>query len=106
MFDLKGIHLVLDQLAEERGIPREKMLEAVEGALATAYKKEYGKRGQIVRATFAPDTGEVDFYQVKTVVDRNAVRMDDGEEAPAKNGGSARRRRRARALQRGATPVP
>lgn len=79
-FDLKGINLVLDQLAEERGIPREKMLEAVEGALATAYKKEYGKRGQIVRAHFNPETGEVDFYQIKLVVDPSAVRMDEEED--------------------------
>jgi len=71
---------VLDQLAEERGIPREKMLEAVEGALATAYKKEYGKRGQIVRAHFSNETGEVDFYQIKTVVDPAEVRMDEEEE--------------------------
>lgn len=77
MFDLKGINLVVDQLAEERGIPREKMLEAVEGALATAYKKEYGKRGQIIRANFNGETGEVDFYQIKTVVDPKEVRMDD-----------------------------
>lgn len=79
MFDLKGINLVLEQLAEERGIPREKMLEAVEGALATAYKKEYGKRGQIVRAHFSAETGEVDFYQVKMVVDPSEVRMDEDE---------------------------
>ncbi|MFQ5540691.1 MAG: transcription termination factor NusA [Candidatus Paceibacteria bacterium] len=79
-FDLKGIQLVLDQLAEERGIPREKMLEAVEGALATAYKKEYGQRGQIVRAHFNSETGAVDFYQVKLVVDPSEVRMDEEEE--------------------------
>ena len=78
-FDLKGINLVIDQLSEERGIPREKMLEAVEGAFATAYKKEYGKRGQIVRAQFNAETGDVDFYQVKIVVDKDDVRMDDEE---------------------------
>ncbi|XKT74675.1 MAG: transcription termination factor NusA [Patescibacteria group bacterium UBA2163] len=82
MFDLKAINLVLDQLAEERGIPREKMLEAVESALATAYKKEYGQRGQIIRAHFTPDTGDVDFYQVKTVVDPTAVYMEEEEEQP------------------------
>ena len=43
MFDLKTINLVIDQLSEERGIPREKMIDAIEGALATAYKREYGK---------------------------------------------------------------
>ena len=46
MFDLKVINSVLEQLQEERGIPREKMIEAIELALATAYKKEYGKKGR------------------------------------------------------------
>ena len=41
MFDLKVINSVLDQMEEERGIAREKMLEAVEQALGTAYKKEF-----------------------------------------------------------------
>jgi N utilization substance protein A len=80
MFDLKTINLVLDQLAEERGIPRERMLEAIEGALATAYKKEYGKRDQIVRAHFDMASGGVDFYQVKVVVDPSEVRMEEEPE--------------------------
>lgn len=78
-FDLKSINLVINQLAEERGIPKEKMLEAVEGALASAYKKEFGKRGQIVRAHFNAETGDVDFYQIKTVVTPETVRMDEEE---------------------------
>lgn len=79
MFDLKTINLVLEQLSEERGIPREKMFEAIEGALATAYNREYGKRGRVVRAHFDMSTGSVDFYQIKTVVDPNEVYV--GEEA-------------------------
>lgn len=83
MFDLKGINLVIDQLADERGIPREKMLEAIEGALAAAYKKEtYGKGDQIVRAHFNADAGDVEFYQVKIVVTPEDVVMEDGD-APA-----------------------
>src|SRR3990167_9645159 len=69
MFDLKVINSVLDQLEEERGIPREKVVEAVEMALATAYKKEYGKKGQIVRVKFDLATGAVEFSQVKIAVD-------------------------------------
>jgi N utilization substance protein A len=69
MFDLKVIHSVLDQLEEERGIPREKILEAIELALATAYKKEYGRKGQYIRAIFDINTGKVEFCQVKTAVD-------------------------------------
>src|SRR3989338_1728028 len=79
MFDLKVIHSVLDQLEEERGIPRAKVLEAIETALATAYKKEYGKRGQIVRASFDVNTGTTEFFQVKIVVDPSQVIME-GEE--------------------------
>jgi N utilization substance protein A len=77
MFDLKVIHSVLQQLEDERGIPKAKMLEAIELALATAYKKEYGKKGQIIRATFDNDSGKVEFYQVKIVVDETKVIMED-----------------------------
>jgi N utilization substance protein A len=80
MFDLKVIHSVLQQLEDERGIPKEKMLEAIELALATAYKKEYGKKGQIVKAIFDQNSGKVEFYQVKIVVDESKVIMEDEEE--------------------------
>ena len=73
MFDLKVIHSVLDQMEQERGIPKEKIIDAIEMALATAYKKEYGKRGQIVRAKFDLNTGKTDFFQVKIVVDDTRV---------------------------------
>jgi transcription termination/antitermination protein NusA len=73
MFDLKVINSVLGELEEVRGIPRERIIEAIEAALATAYKKEYGKKGQIVRTTFDPKTGETHFFQVKKVVDESRV---------------------------------
>ena len=79
MFDLKVIHSVLDQLEEERGIPREKVLEAIETALATAYKKEYGKKGQIIRATFDLNSGATQFFQVKIVTDPTQVLMEEEE---------------------------
>jgi len=89
MLDLKVIHSVLEQLEEERGIPREKVVEAIEDALATAYKKEYGKRGQIVRAHFDLDTGETSFQQVKIVKDPADLIMqeeDEEEETPLSEG--------------------
>lgn len=76
----------LDQLEVERGIPREKIIEAIEQALAAAYKKDYGKKGQIVRAVFDISSGKTEFIQVKIVVDESAVRMpeDSDEDAEAK----------------------
>jgi transcription termination/antitermination protein NusA len=77
MFDLKVIHSVLDQMEDERGIGREKMIDAIEQALATAYKKEFGKRGQIIRAHFDLNSGDTTFNQIKIVADETTVRMDD-----------------------------
>jgi len=82
MFDLKVINSVLEQLEEERGIPKEKIMEAIEMALATAYKKEYGKKGQIIRAKFDLNTGTSEFYQVKIVVDRDSMIMPEDKEHP------------------------
>src|SRR3990167_96164 len=79
MFDLKAMNAALDQLESERGIPKEKIIEAIADALAAAYKKDYGKRGQIVRAAFDPRTGDVSFVQVKTVVDETLVKMEEEE---------------------------
>ena len=79
MFDLKIINAVLAQMEEERGIPKEKILEAIETALGTAYKKEYGKKGQIIKAKFNIDSGDVEFWQTKIVVDKDSVIMEDEE---------------------------
>ncbi len=85
MFDLKVMNSVLGELEEERGIPRAKVLEAIEAALATAYKKEYAKKGQMIRATLDMDSGKTEFAQVKEVVDDSTVRFEDEgseEDAP------------------------
>ena len=84
MLDLKVINSVLGELEEERGIPREKIIEAIEAALATAYKKEYGKKGQIVRAKFDIGAGSAEFSQVKIVVDESRVKMEGEKEEEEK----------------------
>ncbi len=81
MLDLKVMKSALEQLEEERKIPKEKIIDAIEQALAAAYKKDYGKKGQIIRSKFDFDTGATNFYQVKIVVDESTVRIpEDGEE--------------------------
>lgn len=70
----------LEQLEQERKIPREKIIDAIEQALAAAYKKDYGKKGQIIRATIDIEDGKMEFWQVKIVVDESLVRMTTDEE--------------------------
>lgn len=80
MLDLKTMKSALEQLEQERKIPKEKIFEAIEQALAAAYKKDYGKKGQIIRTHFNQETGETEFYQVKIVVDETLVRIPDENE--------------------------
>lgn len=79
MFDLKVINAVLGEMEEERGIPRERMLDAIEQSLATAYKKEFGKRGQIITCAFDMDTGTTNFNQIKIVVDESMLKPEPEE---------------------------
>src|SRR5579862_3894486 len=80
LFDLKSLNSALDELQQERGISRDSVIDALATALAAAYRREYGKRGQIIRATFSAETGDMEFRQAKIVVDDSLVRKE-GEEA-------------------------
>jgi N utilization substance protein A len=82
MFDLKVIHAVLQEMEDERGIPKEKLIDAIEQSLATAYKKEFGKKGQIITAKFDLAGGTTIFSQIKIVVDESMLKpeLEEGEE--------------------------
>jgi N utilization substance protein A len=80
MFDLKVLQSTLEQIEKEKNIPREKILEAIEHSLAAAYKKDYGARGQVIRSHFNPETGDLEFFQVKTIVDNTLVKPALSEE--------------------------
>lgn len=78
--DLKALVQTVSQIAEEKGIESSKVLEAIESALASAYKKEYDKRDYNIRAKLDPETGEVKFTQVKEVVDETTVNTEEPKE--------------------------
>lgn len=87
MLDLKALKGALDQLEEERNIPKDKIVAAIEDSLMAAYKKDYGKKGQIIRARLDLDTGQVEFFQIKVVVDDSLLKPDDEPESgPAEVG--------------------
>jgi N utilization substance protein A len=77
MLDLKTLGMALDQLADEKGISKEKIIETIEMALAAAYKKDYGEKPQIIRAKFDPASGKAEFWQVKTVVDESMIKSEE-----------------------------
>lgn len=56
----------LDQIEKEKGISKEILLEAIEAALVSAYKKNYGT-AQNVKVNIDRATGEVKVFSQKTV---------------------------------------
>lgn len=69
MLDTKQFISSIKQIAEEKGVPEDKVIETIEYAIAAAYKREYGKKGQIIRAKLDPETGKVNISQIKFVVE-------------------------------------
>lgn len=69
----------IEQICEEKGIAKEKVLETVEMALAAAYKRDYGRKGQNIRIEFNPETGQMKVFQVKLVVDQSMLRPETPE---------------------------
>ncbi len=75
--DLKTIISSIAQIAEEKGILKEKVLKVMEQALAAAYKKEHGKKGQKIEASLNAKTGKLKFWQVKEVVDESMIYSEE-----------------------------
>lgn len=75
--DIKSFKGALAQIAEERGISPERVIETIEAAIATAYKKDYGQKGQKIKAKFNPTSGDVQFWQIKLVVDESMLYTEE-----------------------------
>jgi len=58
----------LNQLEKEKGIDKEILIEAIEQALISAYKRNFGA-AQNVEVAFDRNTGEIRVYALKTIVE-------------------------------------
>jgi len=85
--DLKNLNRAIEQIAEEKGIDKRRILEVVESSIAAAYKKEYAKRGEIIKAKLDSKTGEVKFWKIKNVVDESTVIFDEEKRKEKKEEG-------------------
>ncbi len=65
--------IAVTQLAAERNLPQDMVISAVEAALASAYRRDSASGGQSnIRVHLDPGTGDVEAFQVKTVVEEVA----------------------------------
>src|ERR1051326_5719650 len=67
--DIKQLAVAVRSIAEEKNLPEDMVQEIVEQALAAAYRRDYGDREQEVRVTMNLNTGDVDAYVTKLIVD-------------------------------------
>ncbi len=67
--DSSELILAMDELEKENGIKKEVLLEAIETALVTAYKRNFDS-AENVRITMDKETGEIHVYAEKDVVEK------------------------------------
>jgi N utilization substance protein A len=59
---------VIDQVSKDKGVSRETVIETLEKALVTAARRKFGQEREI-EAQFNEETGEVELFEFKTVVE-------------------------------------
>jgi len=61
--------IAVTQLAAERGLPKEKVVAAVEAALGSAFKRDSYAAGHNITVRLNPNNGDIQVFSVKTVVE-------------------------------------
>lgn len=59
----------INQICEEKNISKDVVMEAVAAALVAAYKKDYGEKDQEVRVVINEESGAIEVYVAKEVVE-------------------------------------
>ena len=67
--NMSEIHDAIQQICDEKNIPIDSVLATIEAALAAAYRKDFGQKNQNVQVNFDLDTGSMEAFDVKTVVE-------------------------------------
>lgn len=67
--DMKQLAVAIRTIAEEKNLPEDAVKAVVEQALAAAYRRDYGDREQEIRVSMNLNTGDVDAYITKEVVE-------------------------------------
>jgi N utilization substance protein A len=86
--DSTDLIIALDELEKEKGIKKEYVLESIEMALVTAYKKNFDVNTDNVKITMSPETGEIHVYEELTIVeeveDSTQISLEDAREIDLK----------------------
>ncbi len=64
-----AIDQAIRQIVEEKGLAYESVIDAIQAALAAAYRKDFGDKNQNIEAKFRVEDGSTQVWDVKTVVE-------------------------------------
>lgn len=64
-----AIEQAIRQIVEEKGLQYEAVIDAIESALAAAYRKDFGDKNQNTEVKFNPEDGSMQVWDIKTVVE-------------------------------------
>ena len=67
-----GVNTILsaiEEICQEKKLSKEQVLEAIEQALASAYRKDFGNKLQNLKVIFEPESGKMKVFDEKTVVE-------------------------------------
>ena len=67
--DLKQMSTMVDIIAEEKGLPKDAVLNVIEQAIAAAWRKDNGDRDMNVRAILNTKTGEADVFVSREIIE-------------------------------------
>jgi N utilization substance protein A len=67
--NMSEITKAIQALCDEKGLAFDSVMETVEAALAAAYRKDFGNKQQNIKVKFDPETGDMQAWDVKTVVE-------------------------------------
>jgi N utilization substance protein A len=74
---METILQAIEQICQEKKISKELVLSAIEQALASAYRRDYGNKNQNLKVEFNPESGSMRVFDIKTVVED--VPTEEGE---------------------------
>lgn len=72
----------IEQICEEKGLPKDKVIETIEAALAAAYKKDFQAKDKNIKVEFDASTGGARVFDEKEVVED--LDLEDLEEKRTK----------------------
>lgn len=80
-FDIKQMIAMVDIVAEEKGLPKETVIDIIEQAIAAAWRRDNGDKDMDVRCELNLETGKATAFVMRTVIE-NDVAYNPATEIP------------------------